>query len=257
MIKKELFSIQLLDIVSVENSQPASNYPANEIEALADNYLECGGNLNPILVETIGLDEYRVVEGDLELYAAKKAREKYKFFEMIRAVILNDKNKDLINEQLSKFKSSTPRPITNRTDAVGKSEQTIDNSRLTNLEKSLTSSIENLATTVKEHQHQIDKLFKINTKSLSYLDYFNESFIDKIINILDSKCGMSYAEAKKYGALIYQEREANGKFKTFLDISDRVTTQNKNGQKRRIISHEKMFNMIDHWIQSESKSTDN
>jgi hypothetical protein len=186
MIKKELFSIQLLDIVSVKNSQAASNYSADEIEALADNYLECGGNVNPIFVETIGLDEYRVVEGDLELYAAKKAREKYKFFEMIRAVILNDKNKDFINEQLSKFKNSTSQIITIKTDAVNEPEQTIDNSRLINFEKSLTSSIENLANTVKEHQRQIDKLFKINTESLSYLDYFNESFIDKIINILDS-----------------------------------------------------------------------
>ncbi|MBE9202731.1 hypothetical protein IQ218_03690 [Synechocystis salina LEGE 06099] len=257
MIKKELFSIQLLDIVSIENSQPISNYSADEIELLASNYLECGGNFNPILVEGIGLDEYRVVEGDLELYAAKKAREKYKFFEMIRAVILNDKNKDLINEQLSKFKGSTSLLVDGKRETVGSVEQTINSSRLINLEKSLTSSIENLATRVKEHQRQIDKLFKINIEELSYLDYFNKSSINKIVNILDSKCGMSHTEAKKYGTLIYEEREANGKFKNFFDISDRVTTQNKNGKKRRIIGHEKMLNLIDHWIQSESKFIDN
>jgi hypothetical protein len=250
MIKKDLFTIQFIDIVSVENSQPASNYSADEIEALANNYLECGGNVNPIIVETIGLDEYRVLEGDLELHAAKKAREKDKFFEMIRAVILNNKNKALVNEQLSKFKVRVSPSIVNATDT------TIDNFRLINLEKSLTSSIENLANTVKEHQRQIDKLLKNNSEKLSYLDYFNESSIDKIINILDSKCGMSDTKAKNYGTLIYEERNANGKFSCFLDIADRITTKNKNGRKQRVVSREKMFNMIDHWIQSESKSID-
>lgn len=101
MIQKDLFSIQFIDIVSVENSLPISHYSVNEIDTLAANYLECGGNINPIIVERTGLDEYRVVEGDLALYAAQRAKEKNRFFEMIRAIILDKNNEQFVNEQIN------------------------------------------------------------------------------------------------------------------------------------------------------------
>jgi len=106
MLKKDLFLIQFIDIVSVENSLPICHYSADKIEALATNYLECGGNIKPIIVQRIGLDEYRVIEGNLELYAAKKAKEKDKFFEMIRAIILDTKSEKLIQEQVNLLRST-------------------------------------------------------------------------------------------------------------------------------------------------------
>lgn len=112
MIKEDLFSIQFIDIVSVENSSPISDFSTNEIERLANNYLECGGNINPIIVERTGLDEYKVIKGNLELYAAKKAKEKDKFFEMIRAIILNKKNEKAVNEQVNFLeKTNTSYPV--------------------------------------------------------------------------------------------------------------------------------------------------
>lgn len=110
MLKKDLFSIQFIDIVSVENSLPISHYSADKIDALATNYLECGGNINPIIVQRIGLDEYRVIEGNLELYAAQKAKEQDKFFEMIRAIILDTKSEQLINEQVNLLRSTDAPP---------------------------------------------------------------------------------------------------------------------------------------------------
>ncbi|WP_413160270.1 DUF655 domain-containing protein [Capilliphycus salinus ALCB114379] len=63
--------------------------------------------LKPIFLQQIDLDQYKVIEGDLEYYAAVRAKEKnLRQGEMINAIIVSPAQEKSIKQQLDFFKKS-------------------------------------------------------------------------------------------------------------------------------------------------------
>ena len=69
-------------------------------EKLARSILELNGVVSPLVVQETSLEKYEVVEGDFQFYGALKAWEINDNFEMIRAFIVNDQEKQLLTQQL-------------------------------------------------------------------------------------------------------------------------------------------------------------
>jgi len=65
----------LVDVADIKPSKPASAFDQREIESLAQSILATGQLLSPLVVQENGPMDYSVLSGDLEYYAAARARQ--------------------------------------------------------------------------------------------------------------------------------------------------------------------------------------
>ena len=91
-----------IEVASIRSNQPRSNFQESEIEKLADSILETDALIRPLILQNTGDEEYTVIEGHLEYYAAVRAREKDSLkAEEVNAFIIPDKVQSSAIEQLS------------------------------------------------------------------------------------------------------------------------------------------------------------
>jgi hypothetical protein len=90
----------LVEIKSIVSAQPASNFNQSEIDKLARLILETNGLLRPLILKETGFEQYEVVSGHLEYYAAVRAKEKdARKAEMVNALVISSKEEKAAIEQ--------------------------------------------------------------------------------------------------------------------------------------------------------------
>jgi hypothetical protein len=95
-----MIKFYFVDVKAIQSNVPRSNFSEEQIEQLADMILESEGVLNVILLTQTGINSYNVLVGDLEYYAAVRAKEKNpRQGEMINAVIVQPSNQDTLLKQ--------------------------------------------------------------------------------------------------------------------------------------------------------------
>lgn len=104
----------LIDIKNITSKLPISNFQTSEIEMLADLILATDGLIRPLILQTAGVEQYTVIEGHLEYYAATRAKEKNSLqAEHVNAFIIPAKLQKSAIEQialLTENRSSHPLP---------------------------------------------------------------------------------------------------------------------------------------------------
>ncbi len=249
-----LLDFHLIDIVSTYSPASYSDFESKEIEDLARNFLASAGNISPLIVKRVNHEnfDFEVIEGHLQFYAAKRAREINKFFELIRAIILDGKNDENILKQLELSKQRLKIP---EDKSVNISSSNIEK-RIKNIDDSLSKSIDELREEIRRQSNVINKLAK-KPSNLSFLEHFNQSSIVELTNILDRKGGLSNTKAKTIASLIVDARQ-QGEFESLFDLIDRVRLKtgrkNKDGKMNKAISQETMLKIIDSWSQANSLS---
>ncbi|WP_295620717.1 hypothetical protein [Chamaesiphon sp. GL140_3_metabinner_50] len=111
-----MIECRLVDIKDIISMQPKSNFQIAEIEKLANAILATEGLIRPLILQNTGLEQYTVIEGDLEYYAAARAKEKNLVLaEHVNAFIIPAKLKasaieqiTIVSERSSKITSTTP-----------------------------------------------------------------------------------------------------------------------------------------------------
>jgi len=105
----------LIDIKNITSKLPKSNFQASEIEMLADLILATDGLIRPLILQTAGVEQYTVIEGHLEYYAAARAKEKNSLkAEHVNAFIIPAKLQRSAIEQialLAENRRSNPLPL--------------------------------------------------------------------------------------------------------------------------------------------------
>jgi hypothetical protein len=100
-----------VDVKNIESQIPKSKFKKSEIEKLANLILTTDGLLRPLILKQTGVEQYTVIEGNLEYYAAVRAKEKdLNKAEMVNAFVIIDEQQQSAIEQLtliSKTKSIT------------------------------------------------------------------------------------------------------------------------------------------------------
>ena len=170
---QSILGIKFVDIVSVHTSASRSGFSQDEIEKLARNFLLSGGSTKPLIVRRINEEEFDVIEGHLEFYAALRAKEIDDNFEMIQAIILDSKNEKAVIEQVDLLK-----------EGVNSSPIIPDNNiieRIKNLEDHLSSDINNLKDQL-NNQTELTNLENILKSQFDALkkELISEEFIQKI-----------------------------------------------------------------------------
>jgi hypothetical protein len=97
------------DIKDISSSVPISSFDESKIERLADAILANDGLIRPLILAAAGLEEYTVVAGDLEYYAAVRAKEKdSRKAEMVNAFVIPPHTQQAAIEQLTLLAADRP-----------------------------------------------------------------------------------------------------------------------------------------------------
>lgn len=251
----------LVDILSIKCNVERSLFSELELEKLANLILQVQGIIQPLIVKKTGLDEYELIEGTFEYYAAVKAHEIDDYFEMIRVFIISDEEHDVIQKQLNFFRPK----ITDNNQIVNTKTNFNDSDiGLNNLEKRLNEINVNLQPLkdIKEmvemvlnlqqqlqqnqveSQPKIKEIKKADEEKLEPLNAFNTLPIHQLVLAL-KRAEITQKEAEKIVESVKKEREK----KPFASLNDVVNRVKKTRGKDEIkaISSEKMINIIDTW----------
>ena len=91
-----------VEVKNIISNLPKSNFRESEIEKLADLILATDGLVRPLILRDTGGEKYTVIEGDLEYYAAVRAKEKNLFkAEEVNAFIVSAELQKSATDQLT------------------------------------------------------------------------------------------------------------------------------------------------------------
>jgi DNA uptake protein ComE-like DNA-binding protein len=195
---QSILGIKFVDIVSVHTSASRSGFSQDEVEKMARNFLLSEGSTKPLIVRRINEEEFDVIEGHLEFYAALRAKEIDDNFEMIQAIILDSKNEKAIIEQVNLFKKAVNPP------PLPPDNQVIE--RIKNLEDHLSSDINNLKDQL-NNQTELTNLEDILKSQFDSLR--NELIGEKFIQQLADRVAKLLSDQKPSKKKTIKELEEN------------------------------------------------
>ncbi|NJN76441.1 MAG: hypothetical protein HC796_09965 [Synechococcaceae cyanobacterium RL_1_2] len=261
-----LFDYQSIDIASLVSAEPRSAFESETIEKLAHGFLGLGGNIKPLIVEAMGLDEFTILYGHLEYHAAVRAMAIDDSFEMVKGIIVNNKNRNLVIEQyLETFEQSsqTSNPLIDPLidQSVSKKDQNNQNNAqggqnlsdikgmIANLEKGLNDHFDHrfsnlsskLTKFIDEKLADNQIIMAGNEDHLAAFNSIDSHNFKQFISKLEI-AGFKGKNAENIANAIAEERK-KGEFVSFQDVIDRV--KKLDNKKNRAITEK---SMIKFWI---------
>ncbi|MBE9038770.1 ParB/Srx family N-terminal domain-containing protein [aff. Roholtiella sp. LEGE 12411] len=241
-----MINFSMVDVKNITSTVARSNFAEADLENLADLIIETGGIVKPLVVKMTGVENYTVVDGHFEYYAAVRAREKNsRKGEMVNAFVVSSKVEDLVLKQVAVTESlvSTAQPSKTRDEKANK-----ESSRIANLELRLEKQLNELKSEFSQERQRIDtKLKQIENqipKQISPLDVFNNlSLSDLALRLRNA--GFSEQQAVKVAESVEKERNKK-KFEALSDVVERIKI--KHGKKQiKGITSDRMVILLDTW----------
>lgn len=237
-----MINFSLVDIKSITSDVPRSNFDETDLENLADIILESEGIIRPVVVKATGIENFSVVDGHFEYYAALRAKEKdARKGEMVNAFIISPKLEDLVIKQAAiiggEDSSPKPKPTPSTTSNTDKLE-----SRLQNLELRLEKQINELNSIIRQERETIDEELKEIKNRIP-----EPSHPLTLINTLDEeqlalklqRSRISPAEKLAKAIINARKNKSNQEFVDYRDIL--------NSLKGKGLGDKKMLTIIDEW----------
>jgi hypothetical protein len=98
-----------IDVKDISSEVQISSFDESKIEQLADSILANDGLIRPLILTAAGLERYTVVVGDLEYYAAVRAKEKdSRKAEMVNAFVIPPHSQQSAIDQLTLLAGHQP-----------------------------------------------------------------------------------------------------------------------------------------------------
>lgn len=218
----------LVDVKSITSKVPRSEFKVDELETLAQSILAAGGLLSPLLLKQTGVDSYEVLTGDLEYYAAVRAKEiNPRSAEMVNAFIVPDELVDAAIEQFSALHETQP-PLPPAPSAKATVPATATTSiaeqRLTNIESRLDGALRNIEQAhqrdIQRLEQQITAMQKQIPQKIEPLKIFNTANPAELLQ----KMAVAGIRGKTAEKLIKGIEKARSKspFTSFTDVVSRV-----------------------------------
>jgi len=212
----------LVDVKSIQSTTPRSNFKVDQLETLAQSILETGGLLSPLLLKQTGAEAYEVLAGDLEYYAAVRAKEiDPRKGEMVNAFVIPPKQQDAAVAQAALL-SPAPQPAATSLATPGPAGDA--DLRITNLESRLDEAIRDIKQSqdreIKRLEQAVNDLKTQIPQRVEPLDAFNTLSLPELAQKLAS-CRVVGKTAEKILKSLEKERK-KGKFTSFTDIVQRI-----------------------------------
>jgi hypothetical protein len=98
-----------IDVKDISSDIPISSFDKSKIEQLADAILANDGLIRPLILTAAGVERYTVITGDLEYYAAVRAKEKdSRKAEMVNAFVIPPHSQQSAIDQLTLLSGYQP-----------------------------------------------------------------------------------------------------------------------------------------------------
>ena len=229
-------SPSLVAVKRITSAVPRSNFADRDLDKLARLILDSGGLINPIIVRRSSMDAYEIVDGNLEYYAAARAREIDAFKgETIGAFILEPENEELLLEQLEILRKTaisenigeiaTPKEsfITEASVEIETLEASSSlEQRLTNIEARLENQINELkAEYTREKELLAERIQEVENLISQQLPLLIEAQLANRINELKSE------SASEKPSLVDAVPEVEQVTSQPMSLLDALNTQNK------------------------------
>ncbi len=232
-----MIEFYLVDVKNINSDIPRSNFIEGDLEALADMILESGGMIKPLILKNISLENYTVVDGHFEYYAAVRAREKDpRKGEMVNAFVISPKEEDIVVKQISVIKGveDAAKPVKSPLETTN-----LESSRLANVELRFEKQVNELRSEIAHEKQQLnDKLKQIESqipKQITPLEAFNTLSQSELVLRLRS-AGVTGKISDNIIEAIQKERKQK-KFESLRDVVNRV----------KRLSDNRMVTIIDSW----------
>ena len=239
-----------VDVKNITCDVPHSSFDNHVLDSLADMIIESGGIIRPLILKPTGLETYTVVEGNLEYYAAVRAKEKNpRQCEMVNAFVISPKNEETISQQIAALKginTSNQIVIESQKTSIN-SDQSLSNQEMIVLKQQFNDLKSELAQERQERQKLYETITLIETqiaKRITPLESFNTlNLLDLVFRLRTA--GFSEAKSIQVAESLDKERKKK-QFESLKDVVERVKIQS--GKKQQTgISAEKMVDIVDTW----------
>jgi len=231
-----MISFSLVDVKNIHSNVPRSDFDESELDRLADAILDCGGIVKPPIVKLQDLDNYEVISGHLEYYAAVRVKEKDpRKGEMVNAFVIAAKREANVLEQVRLLE----RMGGDRTPATTASKTADDGeAKLTNLEIRLERSINQINRDLKAYQEETDRRIKAlesrQKEEINPLDLLNSlSPEDLCVRLKRSRISGS----EKLAKAIVDARTKKGQFEDYQDAIAKI----------KGLAEKTMIRILDSW----------
>jgi hypothetical protein len=203
-----------VDVKSINSDLPRSNFAESDLDRLADLILETDGLLRPLVLKQVGIEQYTIIEGHREYYAALKAKEKdLKKAEMVNAFVINDKSERSAIEQL-KLLLEGRQLISDENNSIVQEKDSTNDRLLPAISSLISERLQPLDREIAEQRRMLSAITEINiiarlaeqTKILEYLTRNSELIISKFSDIKPIKTNKSDKSLLDMLALIEPEK---------------------------------------------------
>ena len=101
-----------IDLDNISSSEALSSFEQNKLENLANLIIDMGGIVCPITLKQTGFEQYEILNGNLEYYASRIARERNSSIETISSIVINHEYEDNAKQQIQLLRSglNAPKP---------------------------------------------------------------------------------------------------------------------------------------------------
>ena len=102
-----MVSFAQVDIKEIKSNSIRSSFSEDKINEIADLILSKGGVFRPLILKRIDVDEYELLDGELEYFSSVRAREKDpKKGEMVNAFLVSPNEEKEVRRQIDLLNSS-------------------------------------------------------------------------------------------------------------------------------------------------------
>ncbi len=165
----------LVETRAISSSQSASNFDQSEVDKLAKLILDTNGLLRPLVLrEVVKFEEYEVVSGHLEYYAAVRAKEKDALkAEMVSALVIKpEEEKAAIQqaqllEQLSSSTKTTSTTSITPLDDLSSSLEDLFNRELRAMTQKLETNLQRISDQIPKQTKPIDAFNQLSDVDLT------------------------------------------------------------------------------------------
>ncbi|GBF54418.1 hypothetical protein N0824_02285 [Microcystis sp. 0824] len=101
-----------IDLDNISSSEALSSFEQNKLENLANLIIDMGGIVCPITLKQTGFEQYEILNGNLEYYASRIARERNSSIETISSIVINHEYEDNAKQQIQLLRPelNAPKP---------------------------------------------------------------------------------------------------------------------------------------------------
>ncbi len=239
-----------VDVKNITCDVSRSNFTDDVVNNLADLIIESEGIIRPLILKATGLENYTLVDGHLEYYAAVKAREKNpRQCEMVNAFIISPKSEEKVSKQVTAFREldSANKIEIKAPSETNNSESISKNNDFYSLEKQINDLRLELAQE-RQERHKLYDTFKLIEsqipKQITPLDSFNSLSLLELTFRLRT-AGFTDKKAVQVAESVEKERTKK-KFESLKDVIERVKVASVKKQVKGI-SGDKMVDIVDSW----------